>query len=116
MENNIFASLSNLSNFINVAVTLWLVSYNCRKCFILPLEKKDHVFYLLKLKKSFLFLVINILYLYGDYRVYEQLHFDYPPDLIFIRYLARILVTFYLGFKILDCVRYYPTNYDKIKE
>ena len=113
MEDNVFVNMTNLTNCIILAMNLWLVIYNYRKCYIIPIPKKDHVFYLLKLKKSSIYLIINGIAVYYDFRVFYDLHIGYPNDLVFIRYLLRAVSFIYLIFKILDATSYYPTAYDK---
>lgn len=114
MEENtiVFVMGITVVNLLIVLICMFLVIYTYRKCFILQIPQKDHSFYALKLQKCVAFLIFNIIALYVNYRTFNTPLFNWPRDLVFLRYCDRSSVLVYSLYKMLDVLRYYPTAYD----
>lgn len=106
-------------NVFVVVVSGWLVIYTFRKCWILPIGKKDKVFYGLKLKKCMIFFIYNFIALYVNFRLFTDPELSkyilQHVDLSFLRYVERAVTLIYLGLKTLDVYKYCPSNYDRIE-
>lgn len=113
MENssNYFLGIT-VMNIIIFIVSAWLVIFCFKRCFRYRIPAKDHQFYALKLQKCVAFFIFNSIALYVNWRLFYTLDLKLPSDLSFLRYVDRCVCGIYAFYKVLDCTRYYPTNYE----
>jgi hypothetical protein len=112
MGNEYFPLGITISNIITFIISVGLIVYCYRKCYLLPIPKKDHTFYSLKLKKCVAFFIFNTIAMYVNWKMFYRLNLHLPEDLAFLRYMDRGTVLIYGFLKVLDCTTYYPSAYD----
>lgn len=116
----IYVAAIIMVNVFVVVVSFWLVIYTYRKCWILPICKKDKIFYGLKLKKCLIFFLYNFIAMYVNFRLFTDPDISVQlfkhTDLTFLRYVERAVTLLYLGLKTLDVCKYCPSNYDKLND
>lgn len=116
MKDNIVPFAITVINISLLVILVSLLVYNFRKCFLLPLPVKDHIFYSLKLKKTIVYFLANVTAFWVNIQLFYNPSIYIPMDLTWLRYVDRCSMLILAILMVLDSMKYSPSAYDNLEK